>query len=249
MKLRCAIIDDEPLAVTLLESYVKKTPYLELVGAYSSGVEAMQSDELAEVELIFLDIQMPTLNGLEFSKMVNPQTRIIFTTAFSQYALEGYRVNALDYLVKPISYGDFVEATQKAVAWFERRGETTPPVTTEEESRSPEMQHIPEEMGYIYVKSEYKLIRIELKDLLYVEGLKDYVKFYLEGVDAPVISLMNMKRADELLPSDQFMRVHRSYIVRKDKIKVIERSRIIFGKVVIPIGDAYKEAFLGYINC
>ncbi|MFR9651362.1 MAG: LytTR family DNA-binding domain-containing protein [Rikenellaceae bacterium] len=232
MRLKCAIIDDEPLAAMLLKSYVDKTPTLELVATFESAVEAMHSDKLSGVDLIFLDIQMPTLNGLEFSKMVDKPTRIIFTTAFNEYALEGYRVNALDYLVKPISYSDFIEATQKAVEWFGVRSEELP--TKGEE--------------YIYVKSEYKLLRIELRDILYVEGLKDYVKFHLEGSSTPILSLMNMKRAEELLPSDDFLRVHRSFIVRKDKIRIVERSRILFGKIAIPVGEGYKSALNDYLR-
>ena len=191
---------------------------------------------------------MPTLNGLEFSKMVSGKTRIIFTTAFNQYALEGYRVNALDYLVKPISYSDFIEATQKAVAWLDLKAQAEVRDTTSpSEPQQPETQHS-NDSSYIYVKSDYKLLRIELRDLLYVEGLKDYVKFHLEGGDTPIVSLMNMKRVEEVLPVDDFIRVHRSFIVRKDKIRVIERSRILFGKVAIPIGDGYKVALNEYLR-
>ncbi len=244
MRLKCVIIDDEPLAAMLLEGYVDKTPYLELVDTFSSGVEAMHSSRLSDIDLIFLDIQMPTLNGLEFSKMVDKRCRIIFTTAFNQYALEGYRVNALDYLVKPISYSDFIEATQKALAWFQLKSSV---------KEQDVVEHTVDplnnsESNHIYVKSDYKLIRIELRDLLYVEGLKDYVKFHLEGDSTPIVSLMNMKRVEELLPSEDFIRVHRSFIVRKEKIRIVERSRILFGKVAIPIGESYKSALNEYVK-
>lgn len=232
MNLKCAIVDDEPLALDLLESYVKKTPFLELKGKYSSAVQAMK--ELADqtVDLLFLDIQMPELNGLEFSKMVPADTRIVFTTAFEQYAIDGYKVNALDYLLKPISYADFLQAANKAVQWFERL-------------QSPREQ---EEIQSIFVKSDYKLVQIELKNILYVEGLKDYIKIYEENSPKPILSLMSMKAMEELLPSSRFMRVHRSYIVQKDKIRIIDRGRIVFGKTYIPISDSYKQAFQEYLD-
>ena len=230
MKLKCAIVDDEPLALGLLESYVTKTPFLELTGKYSSAVQAMKELPDKQADLIFLDIQMPELNGLEFSKMVPPQTRIIFTTAFAQYALDGYKVNALDYLLKPISYNDFLQAANKAVQWFEL------------------LKQPQEEITSIFVKSDYKLIQIELDNILYIEGLKDYVKIYEEGTNRPVLSLMSMKSMEELLPASRFMRVHRSYIVQKSKIRVIDRGRIIFGKTSIPVSDSYKTAFQEYLD-
>lgn len=232
MNLKCAIVDDEPLALDLLESYVKKTPFLELQGKYFSAVQAMK--ELADqtVDLLFLDIQMPELNGLEFSKMVPADTRIVFTTAFEQYAIDGYKVNALDYLLKPISYVDFLQAANKAVQWFERL-------------QSPREQ---EEIQSIFVKSDYKLVQIELKNILYVEGLKDYIKIYEENSPKPILSLMSMKAMEELLPSSRFMRVHRSYIVQKDKIRIIDRGRIVFGKTYIPISDSYKQLFQEYLD-
>lgn len=238
MKLKTIVIDDEPLALGLIESYVAKTPFLKQIAAFSSAVEAVHSDLLAEADLLFLDIQMPTLNGLEFSKMISPKTRIVFTTAFNQYAIEGYKVNALDYLLKPISYVDFLTSANKALAWFElvHREAATHTATIEKEA------------SFIYVKSEYKLLRIDLDKLLYVEGLKDYVKFYVEGAEHPILSLMNMKKAEETLPEQQFIRVNRSFIVRKDKIRVIERSHIVIGKKLIPISDSYKAQLQNYLN-
>lgn len=229
LKIKSIIIEDEPLAAMLIESYVTKTPYLEHVATFSSAIEAMKSDKLAEADLIFLDIQMPTLNGLEFSKMIDERTKIIFTTAFNQYALDGYKVNALDYLMKPISYDDFLKAAGRAQSWFQLNERANQPAKSIDKADA------------IYVKSNYKLLRIELSKLIYIEGLKDYVKFIIEDSDQPVLSLMNIKHAEDLLPSEDFIRVHRSYIVRKDKIAVIERNRIVFDKVIIPIGDAYKN--------
>ena len=238
MLLNCVIIDDEPLALNLMESYVKRTPILSLVGKYSSAVSAMQDLPDKKVDLMFLDIQMPELNGLEFSRMIDPSTRIVFTTAFGQYAIDGYRVNALDYLLKPISYIDFLQSVNKAVQWFEVK--TQPAGTASAEGKEP--------IKSIFVKSEYKLVQIMLDHILYIEGLKDYVKIYEEGETKPVLSLMSMKAMEELLPPSDFMRIHRSYIVRKDKIRVIDRGRIVFGKNYIPISDSYKQAFQDYLD-
>ena len=229
MILNCAIVDDEPLALSLLESYVNKTPFLNLTGKYSSAMQAMKELLDMKVNLLFLDIQMPELNGLEFSRMVDPQTRIVFTTAFGQYAIDGYRVNALDYLLKPISYPDFLQAANKALQWFD-------------------LVQKPEEKESIYVKSDYKLVQIELKKILYIEGLKDYIKIYLEDSPKPILSLMSMKSMEELLPANRFMRVHRSYIVQKEKIRIIDRGRIVFDKTYIPISDSYKQAFQSFLD-
>lgn len=230
MNLRCAIVDDEPLALNLLESYVLKTPFLELAGKYSSAVQAMKDLPDKHVDLLFLDIQMPELNGLEYSKMVDFHTRIVFTTAFDQYAIDGYKVNALDYLLKPISYVDFLQAANKAVQWFEL------------------LQQPKEVIESIFVKSDYKLVQVELKNILYIEGLKDYVKIYEENTPKPILSLMSMKAMEELLPASRFMRVHRSYIVQKDKIHIIDRGRIVFGKSYIPISDSYKQVFQDFLE-
>ncbi len=230
MKLKCAIIDDEPLALGLIESYVKKTDFLKLEGSYASAVEAMSQLTKHPVDLLFLDIQMPELSGMEFSRMLPPTTRIVFTTAFEQYALDGYRVNALDYLLKPISYTSFLEAARKALQWFEL------------------MHRQFDERESIFVKSDYKLVQIELRNILYIEGLKDYIKIYEEGAAKPILSLMSMKSMEEQLPASRFMRVHRSYIVQKDKIRVIDRGRIVFGKTYIPVSDSYKQAFQDFLD-
>lgn len=238
MILNCVIIDDEPLAQELLKSYVEKTPFLNLLGVYSSAVQAM--NELVnqeQVHLMFLDIQMPGISGLEFSKLVNTETRIVFTTAFSQYALDSYKVNALDYLLKPISYTDFMQSVNKAMQWFELKGK-----------KCQSLEVFSSNLDYIYVKSDYKLIQIPLDNILYIEGLKDYVRIHLEGEQKSVLSLLSMKSMEERLPSDRFIRVHRSFIVQKNKIKVIDRGRIVFGKEYIPVSESYKQELLSYIN-
>jgi Response regulator of the LytR/AlgR family len=237
MIIKCAIVDDEPLAVELLASYVEKIPFLELCGKYSNATDALHGIGEQPVDLLFLDIQMPELNGLELSRMVPENTRVVFTTAFNQYAVDGFRANALDYLLKPISYADFLEACNRAMQWFQLVQQNDQPATrTEEEPTS------------IFVKSEYKLLQINLDDIRYIEGLKDYVKIYTEQSQHPILSLMNMKAIEQMLPASRFIRVHRSFIVQKSKIREIERNRIVFGDVYIPIGDSYKQAFQDFIN-
>lgn len=238
MILNCAIVDDEPLALELLQSYVEKTSFLRLVGTYSSAVQAMGEIPLhEEVQVLFLDIQMPELNGLEFSRLVSPETRIIFTTAFGQYALDSYKVNALDYLLKPISYTDFLQSVHKAVQWYELKQKADNGVSADAGAE-----------GCIYVKSDYKLVQIPLDRILYIEGLKDYIKIHLEDEPKAVLSLVSMKAMEEKLPSARFVRVHRSFIVQKSKIRVIDRGRIVFGKEYIPISDSYKQELQGYLS-
>ena len=241
MKLTCYVIDDEPLAVSLLESYVKKTPFLALEGTFNSAIHALTAISDHPVDILFLDIQMPELNGLEFSRIVGGETRIIFTTAFERYAADSYKVNALDYLLKPISYPDFLTAANKALQWFEM---------TRKNTIQADGTVIPakEEIESIFVKTEYKLIQIALNKILYIEGLKDYVKIYTEDDIHPILSLMSMKTMEEMLPSKNFIRVHRSYIVQAQKIKVIERNRIVFGKAYIPISDNYKPRFMEFLS-
>ncbi len=232
MILKCAIVDDEPLALELLASYVKKIPFLELTGRYGNAIEAMNGLNDNPVDLIYLDIQMPELNGLEFARMLPERTRVVFTTAFDQYAIDGYRVNALDYLLKPISYVDFLAAANKALQWFNLIDGQTPA----------------DEVKSIFVKSDYKLLQIDLDRIKYVEGLKDYVKIYTDDSPRPILSLMNMKAMEQMLPESRFIRVHRSFIVQKGKIREIDRNRIVFGDVYIPIGDSYKQAFQDFLK-
>jgi DNA-binding LytR/AlgR family response regulator len=228
------IIDDEPLAAELLLSYAKRISYLNVKGTFNSAIAAMRELREHPVDLIFLDIQMPELSGLEFARILPPQTRIIFTTAFNQYAIDGYKVNAMDYLLKPISYDDFLQACNKALEYI-----TSQQIHTSNKEKADR---------FIFVKSEYKLVRINLDDVLYIEGVKDYVKIYFDNGDKPVMSLMNMKRIEESLPSPEFMRTHRSYIVNMMKVKVIDRLRIVFDKVYIPISDSYKDEVMSFLD-
>ena len=232
MTLNSIIIDDEPLAAQLLASYAERTPVINLVGTYNSAVAAIKDIKEKKIDLLFLDIQMPDLSGLEFATLIPKSTKIVFTTAFSQYAIDGYKVGALDYLLKPISYEDFIRVVDKAEKIF-----------TEQER-----QVVYDRDRFIYVKSEYKLLQIRLDDILFIEGLKDYVKIYLEGNQKYVMSLMNMKKMEENLPKSEFMRTHRSYIVHMTKVKLVDRFRIVFGSSYIPISDSYKDEVQRYLD-
>lgn len=236
-----AIIDDEPLAAELLATYTKKIPFLQLTGTYNSAIEAMKDLRQNPVELLFLDIQMPELSGLEFASILPPATKVVFTTAFDKYAVDSYKVNCIDYLLKPIAFEDFLRAADKANT-LSFNGN---PVISSAVERS--------EGAFIYVKSDYKLVRIFLSDILYVEGLKDYVKIHLSpdnrsGGSRNVLCLMNMKDLEDSLPSPEFQRIHRSYIVHMPMADAIERQRIIFGQNYLPISDSYKDAVQQYVN-
>lgn len=228
MKLRCIIVDDEPLAIDLLKSYARQTPILDLVGTYASAIDAISMINTESIDLLFLDINMPNLNGLEFSRMIPPEIKVVFTTAYDQYAVEGFKVNALDYLLKPISYSDFMQATTKALQWFKMLNRQT--------------------NDSLYVKSGYRVERIEYKDILYIENQKDYVLFYIEGNKEPISSLMSLQVLASKLPTHLFMRVHRSFIVNLEKVKSIERNTIIFGKSYIPISDTYRNEFNQFVE-
>jgi DNA-binding LytR/AlgR family response regulator len=235
LKISCVIVDDEPMALNLVESYVQKTPFLVLKKKCSSAIEAMEFIKTNSVDLLFLDIQMPDLTGIEFSKMLPKETRVIFTTAFDQYALEGFKVEALDYLLKPFDYAEFLAASNKAYTWFElTKGKKQPMVSDEKE--------------FLFVKSEYKQLRIKLADVLYFEGLKDYIKIWLKNDPKPILTLMSLKSLEEELPETQFMRVHRSFIVSLKNVEVIERSQIIINKQRITVSEQYKPKFLEFIN-
>lgn len=224
----CIVIDDEPLALQLMESYVKKTPFLELKGSFPSASSAFAFLGENPVDLLFCDIQMPNLSGMELSKMLPEDTKVIFTTAFSQYAIEGYKVHAMDYLLKPISYDDFLTSAKHAFKVISQTAEGKGAASPEPRS--------------IFVKTEYRLQQIDLDNITFIEGFKDYVRIHLADGSDPVLSLMRMKNLEEELPSDRFVRVQKSYIVQLSKIEAIERSHIIIGKDRVPIGETYQEA-------
>jgi len=227
------VVDDEPLAARLITKYISDTPFLHLNGAYSSAQEAIKAVIAGDIDIIFLDINMPQLNGLEFARIIPSSARIIFTTAYEKYAIDGFKVNAIDYLLKPIDYRDFLMAAAKAVKSLEALQPAAIQTTSDRT---------------IIVKSEYRLVQIHLRDILYLEGLKDYVKIYLDNGEKSVMTLMSLRTLEQELPSDIFMRVHRSFIVNVSKIRIMERNRIIFGNVAIPVSDSYKREFSEYVN-
>jgi DNA-binding LytR/AlgR family response regulator len=244
MILNCIAVDDEPLALGLVCTFIEQTPFLKLTGRYTSAVEALVGLQDQKVDLIFLDIQMPNLNGIELARVLDARglnkPRIIFTTAYNQFALEGYKVDALDYLLKPFNYEEFLHAANKALTYAEllHRSNTSSPTTDEQRM----------EDDYLFLKIEYQLVRIALNDILYIEGLKDYVKIYLQNTEKPLLSLTSLKSLEEKLSSKRFMRVHRSFIVSLDKINSITRNALQIGKVNISVGDQYKEAFGQFLS-
>ncbi|MEI6888699.1 MAG: LytTR family DNA-binding domain-containing protein [Bacteroidota bacterium] len=235
MKISCIAIDDEPLAVKKISAYIQKTPFLELVAECRSAFEAMRVIEDHKIQLIFIDINMPDLNGLEFVKSLADKPYIVFTTAYSEYAVEGFQVDAADYLLKPVTYSSFLKAANKVKNLID--------LTANSQKES-----IRTTASHLFVKSDYKLIRIELDDIKYIESQHEYIKIHL--INSPrVMTQLSMKAIQEQLPSDRFMRVHRSFIVSLKKISVVERNRIVFdGKVHIPVSDRYKEKFQEYID-
>jgi len=255
--LNCIAVDDEPLALGLVCAFIEKTPFLNLVGRYSSAVEALQGLHKGEVDVLFLDIQMPDLTGIELARVLDKSAgttvggaaapRIIFTTAFNHFALEGFRVDALDYLLKPFNYEEFLRAASKAKAYFELVEKAKNGINPVAVPRAtPHYATPPEE--YLFLKVEYQLIRVAYADILYIEGLKDYVKVHLQNESKPLLSLTSLKSLEEKLPAHRFMRVHRSYIVGLEKIEAISKTSIQIGNAVIPVSDQFKEAFAEYVS-
>jgi two-component system LytT family response regulator len=244
MKLKCIAVDDEPLALDILEDYISKVPFLELVKRTENAIDALQLVQAGGIDLVFLDVQMPDLTGIQFLKIASGKSNYILTTAYSQYALESYDLNVSDYLLKPIAFDRFYKAVEKVhnlVKKTEAPAPVAPLLTLSAATVSPQAVQ-----NFIFVKTEHKIQKIELDDILYIEGLKDYISIFTKA--ERVITLQNMKRMEETLPQTQFIRVHKSYIIALDKIESIERSRIsIFGKI-IPIGDTYREEFFKRID-
>lgn len=240
MILDCFIIDDEPLAVKLLESYVNKTPFLNLLGSFTDSVEAANALKEQQPHLLFLDIQMPDLNGMELASMVPAETRVIFTTAFKEYAFESYEVNALDFLLKPIRYSKFMTAIEKAKRWFSRGEDSGATASADAAPASCPTS--------LFLKVDGELKQVAVSDILYVSGMKDYVVFYLED-GRKMITHLTMKAVEDMLPPSMFLRVHRSYIVALGKIRSIDRNNCIYiGKEVIRVTDAYKDVFKQFLN-
>ena len=237
MELKCIAVDDEPLALEMVSDFIRQTSYLSLEGRFENAIEALSYINKNEVDLIFLDIQMPDLTGMELARVLEgnkreKKPRIIFTTAYNQFAIEGYKVDALDYLLKPFSYEEFLKASTKAYNHF-----STAPKIKEEQPAD-----------YLFLKVEYQLVRVMLKEIVYIEAYKDYVKVHLATKPVPLLSLTSLKNLEELLPSAQFMRIHRSFIVSLDHIQSITKNTVNMGATTLSVSDNYKENFLAFVN-
>ncbi|MBQ9649099.1 MAG: response regulator transcription factor [Prevotella sp.] len=228
--IRCLAIDDEPLALQQLVAYIQKVPFLELAAQCQSALEARTFLEHDTVDAIFCDINMPDLNGMDFVKSLAVPPLIVFTTAYSEYAVEGFRVNAVDYLLKPFGLQEFQRAANRLLS----RSENTPPST--------------ENDNVVFLKTDYRIVKVSISDIRYVEGMSEYLKVWLEGEPKPIITLLSMKKMEERLPNC-FMRIHRSYIINLNKIQEVNKNRVIMdADTYLPIGDMYKEAFQAYLD-
>lgn len=236
---RCLVVDDEPLALDILADYIRKIPLLELVKTTTNPIEALSIVQQDHIDLVFLDVQMPELTGIQFVKIINGKCQVILTTAYPQYALEGYDLDVVDYLLKPIAFDRFYKAVHKVMQL--QMGYSSPAV-------APEAVSVPVNIinDFIFVKSEHKIQKIYLDDILYIEGLKDYISIFTRA--ERVITLQNMKKMEEVLPSGRFIRVHKSYMISLDKIESIERSRILIADKIIPVGDTYRDHFFKLIE-
>ena len=232
--INCIAIDDEPLALKQMENYIEKIPGLNLMKSFASAIKALEFLQENEVDLMFVDINMPDLSGMEFVKSLTNPPKVIFTTAYREFAVEGFQVDAADYLVKPISFAAFSKAVEKTKQrYFTQKEEVT---------------SIKHDEKFLFIKSEYKIVRINLNDIKYIEGMRDYVRIHQVN-EKPIMALLNMRKIMEHLPVKSFMRVHRSYIVNLDKIQTIERNRIIFDKdVYIPVSEQYKDDFQKFLD-
>lgn len=247
MILNCVAIDDEPLALELVSKFISQTSFLKLVGRFSNAIEALSFINQNEVQLVFLDIQMPDLSGMELARVLDGKknaenTRIIFATAYHQFAIEGYKVEALDYLLKPYSYEEFLNAATKAYQYFERI--SSAPASATPVSNGAEAQA----QDYIFLKVEYNLVKVMLKDIAFVEAYKDYVKVHLLSKPHPLLSLTSLKNMEEMLPKNQFMRVHRSFIIALNHIDSISKNVIQIGNHSIAVGENYKDVFQDFLG-
>jgi len=246
MALTCIIVDDEPLAVRLLESFVIRTPDLEMAGSFTDSVEAINAIKEQQPDLLFLDIQMPDLNGMELAHMLPEGTKVIFTTAFKEYAYESYEVSALDFLLKPIRYNKFITAVEKAREWY---GHKLEKIHEPIQSPIPGSTMTTNDPSTVFLRVDGEYRQLTLSQVLYVEGMKDYVLFYLEGQKRPVVTHLTMKSVEDMLPASHFMRVHRSYIVALDKIRSVDRNDCIYiGEQIIRVTETYHDKFTQYLN-
>ena len=261
MQLKCVVVDDEPLALEMMSAYVKKTPSLALAGAFSNSVEALDFLRNHSVQVAFVDIQMPDINGLELGGLLSGrETRLVYVTAYEQYALEGFKVEALDYLLKPVSYNDFLRAAQRAQRWFERGNENVAVMADKTGNGDADglIRSDAGGMDSFFVRSDYRWVHVRMEDILYVESDKDYVKIYLDpkgksrqdtpGSSFCIMTLQCMKALEEKLSGKQFLRIHRSYLVNVARVASVERNKVIFADgQSVPVSDSYKPALDEYI--
>jgi two-component system LytT family response regulator len=229
----CIAVDDEPLALKQLSGFIKKTPFLELNGVFESGYETLEYLKTNSVQLMFIDIQMPGMNGIDLVRSLEIAPDVIFITATRDYAVEGFQVNALDYILKPIDFQSFLNTAERAKRHFEiiQKGHDSLQISS----------------NHLFIKADHKIIRLEINKILYIEGMREYVRIHLEN-QKQIMTLITMKVIEEKLPNKYFMRVHRSFIVNLEKISTIEKNRIIFNKDYIPISEQYRASFQNYIN-
>jgi two-component system LytT family response regulator len=238
--IRCLIVDDEPLALHILEDYISKIPFMELVKSTTNPIEALTLVQDGNIDLVFLDVQMPELTGIQFLRIANGKTKVILTTAYPQYALEGYELDVVDYLLKPIAFDRFFKAAQKAQGIIHPSKAVAEPVVQVQQQQNDFLS------DFIFVKSEHKIQKVYLHQILFIEGLKDYISIFT--TTERIITLQNMKKMEDTLPEKHFVRVHKSYIVALNKIDSIERSRIRIGDKIIPVGDTYRDDFFKIID-
>ena len=237
--IKCIIVDDEPLAVAQLEKYVERVPFLVNVGSCSSAAEAMEILSTGSVDAMFVDINMPDIDGVQFVRsLVNPPL-VVFTTAYSEYAIEGFKLDAIDYLIKPIAFEDFLKASNKLNRIFSINNNPQPAMEQGEG-----VCH-----DCLYVKSDYRMLRVPISSIKYIESMSEYVRIFVEDSAKPIVSLLSMKKIEESLPAGDFMRVHRSYLINLNKVKEVSKMRLVYdGGVYVPIGEMYKDAFFEYID-
>lgn len=240
--LSCIIVDDEPLAVRLLVSYVEKTPGLELLASFTDSIKAINAIKAQKPDLLFLDIQMPNIDGMELAHSLPEETRVVFTTAFKEYAFESYEVNALDFLLKPVRYNKFLSAVEKARKQFLQASIPQPPAP---QPSAPQ----PQQPSTVFIRVDSEWRNLAIDDIIYVNGMKDYVLFYLDNEPKPLITHLTMKAVEEMLPKDRFLRIHRSYIIAVDKIQKVDRNDCVYiGKEIIHIPDGYLQTFRQFLE-
>lgn len=237
MNITCAVLHNDKKTAEKLENFIAQTPFLTLCGEYKHPVDALSAYYEHHIQLFFIGIEEENMEGYRFCQLLNPPTRVIFISTAKEAAADCFRLDALDYLLTTFTYPIFLEAANKALRWFNTR-----------QPDSPVVPEPPQEASFIYIKSEYRIMRLELDEINYIEGLGDYIKIYCRHESKPILSLCSMKSLEQVLPEKDFMRVHRSYIVRKQCISVLERGNIIFGKVSIPVGDSYRKRFQEYLS-